>query len=885
MRSKTEKGDLQVKDIYYRGKVIDIEKEFDTHIEKGISDRVAKRRQTKYGKNLIIASEQTKWYWILLDQFRDFMVLILLGATLLSGLLGEYTDAITIIAIVFLNAILGFYQEFKAEKSLEELKKITAPGTKVVRSGELKEIPAEDLVPGDLVYLETGDRIPADIRLVQVTGFECNEASLTGESDAVAKKSEEITGNIDSPGDLYNLALMGTLVVNGRGKGIVLQTGMDAEMGKIADLMQKENIKVETPLQKRLAQLGKILVGTCLIICALVIIMGIWRGESTYNMFMAGISLAVAAIPEGLPAIVTIALAIGVQRMMDRKALVRKLPAVETLGCATVICSDKTGTLTKNEIKLAESYFPAGENKNVANKALEIGVICNNSKLINKKGKNIELIGDPTEKALMEAGINEGLIKERIIQDYEFIVENSFDSEEKMMSVLYYEQNGEKYELFVKGAPEALIEKCDRVLTGVGEKQLNKYKKDEILKHNELMASKAYRNIAVAYRYLSEDEKFSSRSEQEQKLVFVGLFGLFDPPREESVQAVSSCKKAGIRPIMITGDHRTTALTIARKINLLPSWGEVMEGKELETLPMEDLKKRLKNTYVFARVAPHHKLRIVKALQELGHVVAMTGDGINDAPAVKASDIGISMGKTGTDVTKNAADLILSDDNFATIQAAIEEGRGIFDNIKKFIKFLLACNIGEILVMFWSMLFALPLPLKPIQILWVNLVTDGFPAIALGLDSKDNYVMNRPPRDPKEGIFTKDFSTVILRRGFLISVVTLFVFYRSLEINPDIHFARTMALSTLVVCQLLYVFECQSAKTIVSLERIIKNPAVIVAIIISFLMLLLVIYQPFFANVFDTFVISGREWAIVFIFSLIPGLVEWLYNMLMFKEK
>ena len=870
-----------MKELYYGSGIAEISKVFRSDVHNGISENEANKRQKNYGKNEIEEKENNKWYLILLDQFRDFMVLVLLGATLLSGLLGEYTDAITIIAIVVLNAVLGFYQEFKAEKSLEELKKITAPKTKVIRSGEIKEITAKDLVPGDLVYLESGDRVPADLRLVEVNALESNEASLTGESGAVSKITDKISGKINSLGDYLNLALMGTVVVNGRGKGIVLQTGMNAEMGKIADLMQQEDIKVETPLQKRLASLGKVLVLACLVVCALVVLMGIWRGESTYNMFMAGVSLAVAAIPEGLPAIVTIALAIGVQRMMDRKALVRKLPAVETLGCATVICSDKTGTLTQNKMKLAECFTFEPNNKELYQKALEIGVVCNNTRVANGKKNSNYLIGDPTEKALMEAGIEEGLNKGTILEDEFFVKENSFDSEHKMMSVLYHNTPKKEYKLYAKGAPETMIEKCDEILTVNGRVKLDGNKKEELLKNNEVLASKAYRNIAVAYRYILEDEIEKPREKQEDKLVFVAIFGLFDPPREEVASAVSSCKKAGIRPVMITGDHKNTALTIARKINIIPSNGEVIEGKDIEKFSKEDLKKKLKNAYVFARVSPHHKLRIVRAFQELGHIVAMTGDGINDAPAVKASDIGISMGKTGTDVTKNAADLILSDDNFATIKAAIEEGRGIFDNIKKFIKFLLACNIGEILVMFWSMLLALPLPLKPIQILWVNLVTDGFPAIALGLDSKDKDIMDRPPRDPSEGIFTKDFSRAILRRGFLISLVTLFAFYRSLQINPDIHFARTMALSTLVVCQLFFVFECQSTQKQISIEKIIKNPAIPIAIIISFLMLLLVIYQPFFANIFDTHPLNSKEWIIVIFLSILPGIGEWI----LFKAK
>lgn len=875
-----------MEEIYYTSGLGELEGIMKTDFARGISEKEAAKRLEKFGKNVIEAKDKGKWLSIFLDQFRDFMVLVLLGATLLSGLLGEYVDAITIIAIVIINAVLGFYQEYKAERSLEELKKMTAPRAKVMRSGKIKEVLAQDLVIGDLVLLDPGSKIPADLRLIEVKGLECNEASLTGESVAVSKKSQGLKGQINSLGDYTNLALMGTMVVNGSGKGIVIQTGMDAEMGKIAGMMQ-QNVKEETPLQQRLEQLGKVLVFACLLICALVVIMGIWRGEPVYNMFMAGVTLAVAAIPEGLPAVVTIALAVGVQRMMERKALVRKLPAVETLGCATVICSDKTGTLTKNKMKVMESYTHYDGNIDlekshelsssylVYKKAVEIGVLCNNSRIVEEK--NLEFMGDPTENALLELGLKEKIKKDELIKNYELIKENSFDSGEKMMSVVLNKIDTKEKALFVKGAPETVVEKSNFILTYRGVEKFTREKKKEVLMENEKLASKAYRNIATAYRQLSTGELDLSREKQEAGLIFVNIFGLLDPPREESYEAIRSCKKAGIRTVMMTGDHKSTAKTIAKKINLLPSTGEVMEGKEVDGLSLERLKERLKNTYVFARVSPHHKLKIVKAFKELGHIVAMTGDGINDAPAVKASDIGIAMGKTGTDVTKNASELILSDDNFATIKAAVEEGRGIYDNIKKFIQFLLACNIGEILVMFWSMILALPLPLKPIQILWVNLVTDGLPAIALGLDSKDNNIMERPPRNPSEGIFTKAFSSNILRRGFLISITTLFVFYRSLELGMDIEFSRTMVLSTLVVSQLFYVFECQTLAPGISWEKIKKNPAVVLSVIVSFFLLLLVIYEPFFARIFDTAQLAINEWIIVFTFSLLPGIIEWSF--------
>jgi|LSQX01.3.fsa_nt_gb Ca2+-transporting ATPase len=886
----------------------DICRLLQTDPQRGLSVREAEQRLHEKGRNVLQGKKKISLLLLFLMQFRDFMVLVLFGAILLSAVLGEYSDALVIMCIVVINAVLGFIQEYRAEKSLEALKELSAPTAVVIRDGVRKKVPAGELVPGDLVVIEAGDLIPADIRLGEAKQLAVNEAALTGESEPVNKDPDTLYENATTLGDRMNMLYLGTMAVSGRGSGIVVATGMETELGKIADMIQEAEEK-ETPLQRRLAQLGKYLVGCCLLICGLVVLMGLARGMPAYRMLMAGVSLAVAAIPEGLPAVVTIALAIGVQRMVKRNALVRKLPAVETLGCATVICSDKTGTLTQNKMNVrqvwtngtlynvegdgyspAGRYFAAGKAINPrGDEALKLtlaaAALCNNARLYRKKTEikalwrggegDWHIHGDPTEGALLVAGARAGVWREDLEREMRRIAEKPFDGRRKRMSVLY--QGKEERVLYVKGAPEVILERCSWIYCGEGRQKLSEDSKELILKQNEIMTSQALRNIAVAYRPVAAEE----REAEEKHLVFLGLLGMIDPPRPEALQAIRKCQKAGIKTVMITGDHKNTAVAVARFLQLLPKGGHVLTGRELDNLSDEELAEYARKTYVYARVTPEHKLRIVRALKKNGHIVAMTGDGVNDAPAVKEADIGIAMGKSGTDVTREAASLVLADDNFATIVAAVEEGRSIYSNIRKFIRFLLASNTGEILTMFITMLVGMPLPLRAIQILWINLVTDGLPAMALGFDTVEEDVMERPPRMPGEGIFSGGLWEKIIGRGVVIGLTTVLVFTWGLKRQLPLAEARTLAFVTLIVTQLVYVFDCRSEDRQVWQTGILSNLWMAAAVFSSFCLLLLVLYHPLLAAVFETTPLSAGQWLLVITASLVP----FLFNLLLTAVK
>jgi len=865
--------------------------------EKGLSDKEAQHRLKQYGHNRLREKKKISALQMFLAQFKDFMVMVLIGATLVSGLLGEYADAITILAIIIINAVLGFIQERRAEKSMEALKKLTAPEATVIRESEQVTISAGELVPGDIVLLETGDRIPADIRLVSSINMEVDESLLTGESVPVKKRIEIPQGEKVGIGDQKNMAFSGTIITRGRGKGVVIATGMKTEMGQIAGLMQ-EVVEEDTPLQKRLAQLGKWLVALCLIISAIVVGLGIYQGKDLFQMFLAGVSLAVAAIPEGLPAVVTIALAVGVQRMIRRNAIIRKLPAVETLGCATVICSDKTGTLTQNEMTVrqvwvnnqileisGQGYDPKGEFFDSEagsivkeglelDKALTISALCNNSTLRksktvigglfrrSKSDRDWNIVGDPTEGALLALGAKGGVWREQLEKSFYRVEEFPFDSDRKRMTVVYRDENGAK-EALVKGAPDVMLALCDKILLNGQIRPLTNHLKDLIRKQNSQMANQALRVLAMAYRTLSPGAILEPDN-VEKELIFVALAGMIDPPRLQAKKAIQVCEKAGIKTVMITGDHHLTAMAVARELGMVGQNTRVVTGTEMEAMPDKEFEDIVDDVAVYARVSPKHKLRIVRALKGQGHVVAMTGDGVNDAPAVKEADIGISMGKTGTDVTKEASAMVLSDDDFATIVAAVEEGRGIYDNIRKFIRYLLSCNVGEVLVMFLAALGGLPLPLLPIQILWVNLVTDGLPAMALGVDNKDPDVMSRKPRSPKESVFSQGLGTKIMLRGIQIAVGTLVVFVLGLVISGnDLALARTMAFTTLVFSQLFHVFECKSERHTVFQVGIFSNMYLVGAVLVSTTMQLTVIYLPFFQTVFKTVPLTGLEWSII----------------------
>ncbi|HEU5138481.1 MAG TPA: calcium-translocating P-type ATPase, SERCA-type [Bacillales bacterium] len=876
---------------WYEHSAETIENLAKTDLNAGLTDKEAEARLAENGANELDEQERPSALLVFLEQFKDFMVVVLLAATLISGLLGEYIDAITIMLIVLINGILGFVQERKAEKSLEALKELSAPQMTVLRDGVWRRIPAKEVVFGDVVRFESGDRIGADVRLVRSSELSVEESALTGESVAVDKRVEAIVGDDMAVGDQENMTFMGTMVARGSGVGVVVGTGMETEMGKIADLLQREDTLM-TPLQRRLEQLGRILITASLGLTALVVVIGVLQGQDIYKMFLAGVSLAVAAIPEGLPAIVTVALALGVQRMIKKRALVRRLPSVETLGCATVICSDKTGTLTQNQMTVTRlwsggktwevtgsGYDPTGEfyekrrkidvdDRKSLKQLLTFGMLCNNAE-ITKRKKEYMVNGDPTEGALAAAAIKAGLTKEALARDFRVVREFPFDSARKMMTVIIEANNGERFAV-TKGAPDVVLTRSRELLWLDKQERMTKTYKDRINEEIQTMGKGALRTIAVAFRPLKRGETFHSNNEVERNLTFIGLQGMIDPPRDEVKDAIRECQEAGIRTVMITGDHAVTATAIAKELKMLPEGGQVMEGRTLGKLSVNELGEVIDNVYVFARVSPEHKLKIVKAMQQKGHVVAMTGDGVNDAPAIKVSNIGISMGRTGTDVAKESSSLILSDDNFATIRAAIKEGRNIYENIRKFIRYLLASNVGEILAMLFAMLLALPLPLVPIQILWVNLVTDGLPAMALGMDAPERDLMKRPPRPQNEGVFARGLGWKIISRGFLVGASTLAVFLIVLNAAPNnLTAAQTAAFSTLVMAQLIHVFDCRCEQSIFE-RNFLGNLYLIGAVLSSVLLLLLVIYYEPLQGIFRTTPLTAMGWGLVLVFAAVP---------------
>lgn len=870
--------------------------------EQGLQPADAAKRLERDGRNELTEGKKASPIIIFLSQFKDIMVLILLGATLIAAFLGEYLDAITIVAILILNAVLGFIQEFRAERSLRALKELSAPMARVLRGGEIVSIPAKELVVGDVVCLESGDRVPADIRFIETNSCYIEESALTGESVPVGKHQSVIQEAELPLGDQKNMGFMSTMVTRGTAKGVVIRTGMATEMGKIAGMIQQTK-EMDTPLQHRLEQLGKLLIIVAVALTIMVVVAGIMHGQPAYNMFLAGVSLAVAAIPEGLPAIVTIALALGVQRMIKRRAIVRKLPSVETLGCASVICSDKTGTLTQNKMTVThmwiggrqyevsgEGYEPFGElyeggtqidyrPDSSIKQLLQISALCNNAQLVknnDKRNKNAEqedwiLKGDPTEGALAVLSAKLGSSGKTLEKLYKREQEFPFDSERKRMSVVVSHQGGKL--VCSKGAPDILLEYCSYVLWEGKVVPLTGTLKRKCIEAGEQMAHSALRVLGMAYRELRKDENCDSEQSAEKGLVFVGLTGMIDPPRREVKDAIATSSRAGIKTVMITGDHQITAEAIAGQLGIMKRGGSAMSGKQLEAISDEELDRIVDDVYVFARVSPEHKLRIVKSLQRKGHVVAMTGDGVNDAPAIKASDIGIAMGIAGTDVTKEAASLVLSDDNFATIVSAIEEGRGIYENIRKFIRYLLASNVGEILVMFFAMMAGLPLPLVPIQILWVNLVTDGLPAMALGVDQAEKDLMQQKPRGAKENIFARRLGWKIISRGVLIGLCTLGAFWLTLIQGAGeadlLKEAQTVAFATLVMAQLIHVFDCRSSRSIFH-RNLFQNKYLVLAVLSSILLLVGVVYIEALQPIFKTVPLGFREWCLVIVAAGIP---------------
>ena len=857
---------------------------------QGLSSQEADRRLRMNGENTISSKSSVRPLKIFISQFKDALVLILIFATVLSLLMGDISEAITIMVIVVLNSLLGFFQEYKTEKTLEALKNMSSPVCRVVRDGRTVIVPTKELVEGDVIFLDSGDRVPADCILTQCNRLCIDESVLTGESIPIEKcpcKSED--DDISQQIRPY-AAYMGTLICKGNGTATVKTTGMKTKMGQIAGMIG-EIKRSPTPLQQRLAQLGKLIGIGCLLICTVVSIIGVFRGENILDMLITGISLSVAAVPEGLPAIVTISLALSVGRMLKRKALIKNLHAVETLGCASVICSDKTGTLTENMMTVKKifsldgeygvtgdglscgGYFTKDKNKisslhdDILISILEMGVLCNDADIYNdnntfgRNGVNTDsqsswkVSGDPTESALLVCAAKAGISKESAAIKSKRIAELPFDSDRKRMSVLISHTNGSGY-VIVKGAPDVLLKRCDRARIGNGAAQMTERIRKEILAKNEEYASEAMRVIAVAYK---KTERTTLADKDESSLIFAGLFAMIDPPRKEALHAVKKCRSAGIKPIMITGDHAVTAQAIAKQLTIYRDGDIVITGAELNDISDDELDAMLDRISVYARVDPSHKLRIVRAFKRSGRIVAMTGDGVNDAPAIKEADIGVSMGIGGTDVTKEAADVILLDDNFATLVAAVEEGRVIYGNIRKFIRYLLSCNIGEVLTMFIGMIMGMPVILFPIQILLINLVTDGLPAICLGLEPPQSDEMSRKPRGKNDSIFSDGLLEKIVFRGIMIAIATLGVFTILLRGYKSIDIARTGAFAALVFAQLIHVFECKSESKGLFKIPFLNNKALIFAVILSTAAILCVLYLPPLQKTFCTVALNFRQ--------------------------
>lgn len=894
---------------WYSLEMQEVSSKLNTDLEKGISSELAKERLKTYGYNELTGKSGPTIWQMLLSQFQDFLVLILIGASLVSALIGEVTDSLVIILIVILNAVLGVVQEFRANKALEALKKMAAPEAKVIRDGKITEIPARELVPGDLVILEAGNYVPADLRLVESVNLKIEEASLTGESVPV-EKNAEIVFNEDVPlGDRSNSAFMSTVVTYGRGKGIVVGTGMNTEIGLIAEMLESYEEEI-TPLQKKLAELGKILGIASLAICGVVFLLGLIRGVPVLEMFMTAVSLAVAAIPEGLPAIVTIVLALGMQRMVKRHSIIKKLHAVETLGSTTVICSDKTGTLTQNEMTArkifvngkfysisGEGYRPEGEFTLDGEKVdpladpdlkmlFTIGALCNDAKL-EESGtdgdKTCRIIGDPTEGCLVVGAAKASICLEELNKTKPRLQEIPFDSERKRMTTFHPHKDG--YIACIKGAPDVMLNLSNRILKDGQILNLTDDDRKQILEANHSMASQALRVLAFAFKLENEIPKDPKPEEVEKDMIFVGLVGMIDPARPEAKEAIQICKDAGIRPVMITGDYKDTAEAIARDLGMMDEDSKVVTGAELDAMSDEELVSIADEVSVYARVSPIHKLRIVEAIKQNNHIVAMTGDGVNDAPALKKADIGIAMGITGTDVAKETAEMILTDDNFASIVAAVEEGRVIYSNIRKFIFFLLSCNIAEILIIFVAMLVGLPIPLKPIQLLWLNLLTDAFPALALGMEAKEPDIMKKPPRNPDEPIMDSRMKVQIAVQSIFMTVAVLGVFVFALNRTSNLQVAQTYAFATLIFSELLRAYTSRSETLSVFKLGIFSNKYMLGGTLISFLLLLVVIYVPALREIFDTVKLSIYDWDVIVLFGLIPFVAAEVSKIFLRRQK
>lgn len=863
-------------------------KKLQSNQEMGLTSEEARRRLKENGPNVFEASKPPSLLQKIWEQINSLLIYILIAAAVISAVVGEISDAVIIGIVIALNAVIGVVQESKAEKALEELKKMSTPKAVVKRDGTIQEIASEELVVGDIVILDAGRSIPADLRLLETANLQIEESSLTGESTAVDKdaiwESEE-----DVPlGDQKNRAFMSTLVTYGRGTSVVERIGMDTEIGKIAKMLDSQE-KEMTPLQKKLAELGKILGIGAIAISVTIFLIGFFQGRDVLDMLLIAVSLAVAAIPEGLPAIVTIVLALGVQRMIKRNAVIRKLPAVETLGAVSVICSDKTGTLTENKMTVTHTYTNGQyaplsaltTAETTVNRFLLGMILCNDATVENDKKA-----GDPTEIALIEAAQTHGVNKKEVEKQYKRIFEIPFDSDRKMMSTVN-EGAGKRF-VFVKGALESILPQLASIEANGQIRSFEAADRDMIMDQVNTMSDQALRVLGIAYKQIPIDANLDDHIEE--GLVFLGLTGMIDPPREEVKASIEQCKKAGIRVVMITGDHRKTALAIAKDLHIATHEDETMTGQELNAISDVKLLEKVDSIRVFARVSPEHKVRIVQALKDRGHVVSMTGDGVNDAPSLKQADVGVAMGITGTDVAKGAADIVLTDDNFSTITAAVEEGRNIYKNIKKSILFLLSCNLGELIALFIGILMGWPAPLTAVHILWVNLVTDTLPAIALGVDSKDPDIMEEKPRESTEKIFSKNDIAYSLWNGLLIGLITLFAFTEGLKIYTDadslfsmrfsdisgealIH-AQTMAFITLSVSQLFHSFNLRNDHKSIFQVGFFTNRFLVWSVVAGLTIQISLVYIPVFNDIFGIQALLWQDWLLVVGLSLIPVVVN-----------
>ena len=897
--------------LWFHKSVDETKEYFKLDEENGLSNEQVNENRQKYGTNELQTKKKKSTFVKFLEQFKDFMIIVLIIAAIISGVVGYIegegiTDSIIILIVVILNAVIGVIQENKAEKSLEALQKLSAHVSKVIRNGKMEVIPAKELVPGDIVVLDTGDYVPADLRIIEAVNLKSQEASLTGESVPVEKSANTIEQEEVDLGDRENMLFSSSLITYGRGKGIVVETGMNTEVGKIAGIINSAE-ETQTPLQEKLNKLGKTLGIAALVICAIIFVIGLLYGKDPIEMFMTAVSLAVAVIPEGLAAVSTIVLAIGVQRMVKRHAIVKKLPAVETLGSTTVICSDKTGTLTQNKMTVEKIFYngkllDAKEVKQNIDKNLEklvyISMLCNDTKI----SANNELTGDPTETALVDMGFN--LQFEKNIYDKNpRIKEIPFDSDRKLMTTV--NKINDKYVVLTKGGVDELLARCNKYLyDGEERNDLENYKK-VITKNNENMAKDALRVLSMAYKEIDHEPTDEEMKDIEQDLIYVGMVGMIDPPRLEVKDAVDKCKKAGIKTVMITGDHKITAIAIAKSLGILQSEEEALTGAELEKMSDEDLTKNIRKYSVYARVSPEHKVRIVKAWQANGEIVAMTGDGVNDAPALKTADIGCAMGIVGTDVSKEAADVILTDDNFATIVSSVEEGRRIYDNILKAIQFLLSSNVGEVITLFVAILITpllgnlfgidinLIVPLLPIHILWINLVTDSLPALALAVDPPQKDVMDRRPNKNKS-VFTKGMIWRIVYQGILIGVITIVAFIVGLA-TPDenlpviegltneeikVEIGQTMAFCVLAFSQLVHVFNVRDNKTSIFKTGIFSNKQLILAVLASAALMLGILLIPALRHVFSIPVLPVGNILEIVVLSLMPLIVVELFKLI-----